>query len=75
VSKYPGKNHDPELQNTAFYIEGGSGEMTGKFIKRNLWHPERWVFAMTSPDKAGHISLPDRSSIKCSTRNGASVDS
>jgi len=41
VSKYPGKNHDPELQNTAFYIEGDSGEMTGKFIKRNLWHPER----------------------------------
>jgi len=41
VSRFPGKNHDPELQNTAFYLDGGTGEMTGKFIKRNLWHPER----------------------------------
>jgi hypothetical protein len=41
VEKYPGTNHDPDLENTAFYIEGGSGELVDEFVKRNLWHPER----------------------------------
>jgi hypothetical protein len=41
IEKNPGSNHDPDLQNTAFYIEGGSGKLVDEFVKRNLWHPER----------------------------------
>ena len=41
VKKYPGKEHDPELQNTAIFIEGGTGKLIGDYVKRNLWHPER----------------------------------
>ncbi|RXK41014.1 hypothetical protein M231_01645 [Tremella mesenterica] len=31
----------PSLKNTAFFIEGTTGNVLGTYVKRNLWHPER----------------------------------
>ncbi|GFZ47998.1 hypothetical protein JCM24511_05745 [Saitozyma sp. JCM 24511] len=35
------ENSEPVLKNTAFYVEAGTGELKGDYVKRNLWHPER----------------------------------
>ncbi|KAK8847724.1 hypothetical protein IAR55_005583 [Kwoniella newhampshirensis] len=51
VRENPGTNHSPELRNTAFYIEAGSGKVLDEFVKRNLWHPERDYL---KPGQAGH---------------------
>lgn len=32
----------PILHNTAFYIDE-NGELIGEYIKKNLWHPERYA--------------------------------
>lgn len=32
-----------KLLNVAYFIEGGTGEIIGKYIKRNLWISERYV--------------------------------
>lgn len=29
------------MLNTAFYVEAGTGEVKGRYVKKNLWHPER----------------------------------
>ncbi|WWD19408.1 hypothetical protein CI109_103868 [Kwoniella shandongensis] len=51
VKANPGTNHSPQLLNTAFYIEAGSGKVLDEFVKRNLWHPERDYL---TPGQAGH---------------------
>ncbi|CAD6570667.1 MAG: hypothetical protein TREMPRED_005947 [Tremellales sp. Tagirdzhanova-0007] len=50
VRDNPVKNHEPALENTALFIEGGSGQLLGEFVKRNLWHPEREYLAPGSDE-------------------------
>jgi hypothetical protein len=41
--KNPISQRPINMANTAFFIEGGSGKVVGKYEKKNLWIPERWV--------------------------------
>lgn len=55
LQQYPATTEDnsnPVLHNTAFYIEGKTGEVVGKYIKRNLWHPEREYLTPGEEDHA-----------------------
>jgi hypothetical protein len=58
LEKYPQTSEDiarPVLKNTAFFVEAGTGELKGDYIKRNLWHSERWAWPCLEANQVGAI--------------------
>lgn len=46
---------DDEVRNMAYFVEAGTGEITGSYQKKNLWHPERKL--LTSSGHSPHIAF------------------
>ena len=34
------------LENTAFFIDGETSQVSHEYVKQNLWHPERYVHCL-----------------------------
>ena len=37
------KETPERMENTAFYIDGATSQVSHEYVKQNLWHPERFV--------------------------------